>query len=74
MAKAEPLERLTDYATSCGEALALAHARGDRRSSRFEAAMAEQLPAAVDALIAATADYAERVVADRDLLRGLVQP
>jgi uncharacterized protein (DUF2252 family) len=72
LAKTAPAERLAAYAATCGQALALAHARGDRRSTRFEAAMAAQLPKAVEPLLGATAEYAARVVADQRLLHQLL--
>lgn len=73
LARKAPAERLVGYATSCGRALALAHARGDPRSTRFEAAMAAQLPKAVEPLLGTTAEYAERVIADQRLLHRLLQ-
>jgi len=65
LAEKKPGKRLAQYATACGEALALAHARGDRRSSRFEVAMAKHLKIEADALIAAACDYAGQVKEDR---------
>ena len=42
--KPEKLQKgFQQFAKCCGEALALAHARGDRRSCRFEKAMAKTL-------------------------------
>lgn len=55
---------LADYAASCAKTLALAHARGDRRSHRFEQAVVEQLPAAKNALIRHALNYAEQVKKD----------
>ena len=37
----KPGIRLRDYAKACSKVLALAHARGDRRSARFEWAMSD---------------------------------
>jgi len=59
------------YAATCGQALALAHCRGDRRSTRFEQAMAEVLPDQIEALINACEGYAEQVKEDCGYLRGL---
>lgn len=72
LAAKHPGKRLEDYAKTCGLALALGHARGDRRSTRFEAAMAKQLRSDSEALLTATFHYAEQVVADQQLLRGMV--
>lgn len=52
------------YAATCGRTLALAHARGDRRSTHFEAAARATLPQAEDALVAACEGYAELVRSD----------
>lgn len=69
-----PAEFIGQYAGACGEALALAHARGDRRSTDFEAVMAKALAESetVDALADAAAAYAERVAGDWALLRRLL--
>lgn len=72
LAPKKPGKRFKTYAKTCGQALALAHARGDRRSTRFEAAMAEQLPAASEALLAACFCYAEQVIVDHRLLRAML--
>lgn len=40
----DPDKQLYEYAQTCGSALALAHARGDRRSTRFEQAVVHTLP------------------------------
>jgi hypothetical protein len=72
LAAKKPGKRLAAYAGVCGQALALAHARGDRRSTRFEAAMAKQLPTHADALLSAACDYADQVVADQQLLRAML--
>jgi hypothetical protein len=73
LAEARPGKRLSQYASACGEALALAHARADRRSTRFEAAMARRLKTESDDLIAASCNYAPRVVDDQRLLRQLIE-
>jgi uncharacterized protein (DUF2252 family) len=72
LAEKKPGKRLAQYAAACGEALALAHARGDRRSHRFEAAMTAHLKAEAGPLIAAARNYAERVKDDWSLLRALL--
>ncbi len=59
------------YAATCGQALALAHCRGDRRSTRFEQAMSEVLPDQIEGLIQACLGYAEQVKEDCGYLRGL---
>ena len=59
------------YAATCGQALALAHCRGDRRSTRFEQTMAEVLPDQMEGLIQACLGYAEQVKEDCGYLRGL---
>lgn len=73
LARKEPGRRLAEYAAVCGEALALAHARGDRRSTRFEAAMAAQLKTQADGLIAGAVGYARRVIEDTALLRRMLE-
>jgi uncharacterized protein (DUF2252 family) len=72
LARRKPGKRLAQYAAVCGEALALAHARGDRRSTRFEAAMAGVLAEEADPLLDAAAGYAARVIVDWRLLRGML--
>ena len=67
-----PGRRLKQYAKSCAEALALAHARGDRRSTRFEAAVVDCLAANQDALLAATRAYARQAIEDWGLLREML--
>lgn len=70
----QPGPCIAEYAAACGQALALAHARGDRRSTDFEAAMAAALAVeeTVQALTEAAAAYAERVTGDWTLLRGML--
>jgi uncharacterized protein (DUF2252 family) len=60
------------YAATCGEALALAHCRGDRRSVQFETMVAKVLPDAIDALIESTLVYAETVKTDCAILNQLL--
>lgn len=57
-----------DYARACGQALALVHCRGDRRSNAFETAVCECLPGQVDGLIARCRQYAETARRDSLLL------
>ena len=71
LARKRPRKRLQQYAAACGEALALAHARGDRRSTRFEAAMATTRAAHADALVDAARAYAEQTVRDWRLLASM---
>jgi len=52
------------YARACGRALALTHARGDRRSTRFEQAVRAILPDTMEGLTEAIEDYARLVAAD----------
>ncbi|NIB39203.1 DUF2252 family protein [Pseudomaricurvus alkylphenolicus] len=61
-----------DYAALCGRALAIAHCRGDRRSTLFEQAVVEVLPDGFDALRQLSDDYARQVQADTGLLRELL--
>lgn len=63
----------TQYAQACGEALALAHCRGDRRSNRFETKMVEVLSANKDDLMTSCLNYAEQVKADTHHLRELIK-
>ena len=72
LAKENPGAGLAQYAVACGKALALAHLRGDRRSTRFEAAMAEQLKADAGAVISAARSYARQVREDQRLLREML--
>ncbi|WP_026377171.1 DUF2252 family protein [Aestuariibacter salexigens] len=52
------------YAQCCGSALALAHCRGDRRSTRLEQRVMEILPHDITALRSIAFDYAEQVRKD----------
>lgn len=65
---------LRHYAAACGIALALAHARGDRRSARFEASIADAVAAESAALIDAGRAYAAQSEADCALLRRMLRP
>lgn len=59
------------YATACGKALALAHCRGDRRSTRFENKMAQVMAEHKEALLEACLAYAEQVKQDTAHLQTL---
>ncbi|NOU50357.1 DUF2252 family protein [Pseudoalteromonas sp. JBTF-M23] len=61
------------YATSCGHTLALAHMRGDRRSTLFQQACVEKLSPHVDELITSAQNYAIMVQADQELLQSLLR-
>jgi len=65
--------KLLEYAKSCGAALALAHSRGDRRSTRFEQAMLKRLPKHIESLIEAADMYAQQTAEDCMLLRTMLQ-
>ncbi|WP_404380721.1 DUF2252 family protein [Caenispirillum salinarum] len=68
----KPARMIEEYAEACGEALALAHARGDRRSTDLEAAMAGALvmDRTRETIRRAAVDYAGQVVEDWATLRG----
>ncbi|OFC70845.1 hypothetical protein BFC18_10350 [Alteromonas confluentis] len=53
-----------DFAQVCGEALAFAHCRGDRRSVEFELAALSVLETTRDALRRISLEYAEQVKSD----------
>jgi uncharacterized protein (DUF2252 family) len=72
LAKKRPGKCLRDFAKTCGQALALAHSRGDRRSTQFEAAMAAALKKKGEALVSRALDYASQVVEDQRRLQALV--
>ncbi|WP_246587678.1 DUF2252 family protein [Alteromonas lipotrueiana] len=64
-----------DYARWCGQALALAHARGDRRSIRFEQAVCNQVTGNEDTLISAAWEYCQQVTTDyQTFVRALSNP
>ncbi|UIP29033.1 DUF2252 family protein [Photobacterium sp. TLY01] len=68
----DPSTAFCQYASACGEALALAHSRGDRRSARFEQFMLEGLPGNQDALLTACQQYSEQVIQDYNIHCGLL--
>jgi uncharacterized protein (DUF2252 family) len=63
---------LVQYAAVCGEALALAHSRADRRSTRFEKVVASQLPNYLEELVSNSIKYAEQVKRDWEIMVTLV--
>ena len=67
-----PARALKAYARACGTALARTHARGDRRSVRFEQVMAAAVDRSAAELVAATRDYAALVRSDHDLLLTMI--
>ncbi len=67
-----PGQQLLDYASACADALALAHSRGDRRSVRFEQAVAATLPAQAGVLLQLCQQYAEQMRLDCRLLAELL--
>ncbi|WP_337843320.1 DUF2252 family protein [Rheinheimera sp.] len=64
--------QLADYATACGQALALCHSRGDRRSFRFEQAVVDSLEQAGEELIGSCLAYARQQADDCKLLQQLL--
>ncbi|WP_338294482.1 DUF2252 family protein [Planctobacterium marinum] len=71
---ASPDEALLQYVQSCGQALAIAHSRGDRRSTRFEQAVCEYLPEHADDILDVCLTYAVQVQEDTQILRALNNP
>ena len=61
----------SEYAATCGEALALAHSRYDRRSQLFEQAVVQDLPRTTEELIKTAHGYAEQVKQDWEWLSSL---
>lgn len=74
IAAKKPGKQLKQYAQSCGMSLALAHARGDLRSTRFETVMVSILKEEADALIATTESYADQTMLDCLALQKMVYP
>lgn len=60
-----------DYASQCGKSLALAHCRGDRRSTRFEQAMDSALSQHKGLLVNKACSYAQTVKNDFQLFKAL---
>lgn len=65
-------KRLRQYVEACGHALALAHSRGDSRSTRFETDIIAAIDQAGAALIETANAYAERTVEDWSMLRDMI--
>lgn len=63
---------LLQYGRACGRALALAHSRGDRRSTRYEQALCKNLPPQRRALLDAAAGCAEQTQRDWALLKDML--
>lgn len=59
-----------EYAQACAKTLAIAHARGDRRSNRFERQVVEILPTYFDLLYNTTQAYADQVKTDWQWLKA----
>lgn len=68
----DPAKAFNEYVTACGVSLARAHARGDRRSTRFEQAITKHLPAQQASLMKGAATYADQVKQDYGLLKSLL--
>ncbi|ARU54580.1 hypothetical protein OLMES_0476 [Oleiphilus messinensis] len=64
--------KLIQYGKTCGKALALAHARGDRRSTRFEVAMGAQLPVVIPELLETSLSYYHQVIDDWTLFKDML--
>lgn len=63
---------LNDYAVTCAKALALAHCRGDRRSTRFERAILQRLPNEKQTVIDHIAQYTVQTQQDWQLLTEML--
>lgn len=74
LATKNPGKALKQYARSCGSALALAHARGDIRSTRFEETMIRALDRDAEGLVAAAEGYADQTMCDCLALQKMVMP
>ncbi|TLX48010.1 hypothetical protein C1E24_04195 [Pseudoalteromonas phenolica] len=61
------------YALSCGEALALAHMRGDRRSIDFQKAVVACLPNQLKSLIRTANNYVGQVINDLLIMKNLME-
>lgn len=74
LAKKNPDKALKQYARACGSALALAHARGDIRSTRFEETMIGALDRDAGGLVTAAEGYADQTMSDCLALQKMVMP
>lgn len=72
MTKESVTTGLVEYAKACGEVLALAHCRGDRRSTRFEQGVVELLPGFYSELFKLAQGYALQTAKDCQLLGALL--
>lgn len=72
VSRKKPHKRLQQYASACGEALALAHGRVDRRSTRFEDEMCRHIAQHKDAIMDACARYARQTEADWRTFRAML--
>lgn len=70
--KCVTMQGLSQYTKICGKALALAHCRGDRRSTRFEQAVCQLLPKYQREFITAALKYAEQVKTDHLLFQKII--
>lgn len=69
---ANPTKSFKEYAIASGAALALAHSRGDRRSTLFEQQVLATLPECSASLIQAAFDYAKQTEQDWTLLTDML--
>ncbi|MFC3033829.1 DUF2252 family protein [Pseudoalteromonas fenneropenaei] len=70
--RAASKDGFSQYAQACGEALALAHMRGDRRSLLFQRAAVDTLPQHIDVLVETALNYTEQVISDHQSLCQLL--
>ena len=63
---------IVQYASICGQALALAHCRADRRSTRFEQIIAAKLPNYIEELVCSSIKYSEQVKHDWETMNKLI--
>lgn len=68
-----PGKALSQFAAACGQALALAHNRADRRSARFARQMLTVLGSCQDDLLQACLNYAAQQQQDCQLLGAMLQ-
>ena len=61
------------YAHTCGQALALAHSRSDKRSTQFELSHLSAITKVATTLIESCLEYADSVVSDTELFRELIE-
>ncbi|GHF94291.1 DUF2252 family protein [Thalassotalea marina] len=70
--KATERQGFSQYASACGQALALSHCRNDRRSTRFEQSIWPAIEEYKQELIDTCLAYVEQVELDKKSLAGLV--